>query len=119
MEYVNELYKTGNSKEDIITLAKLLKPFAPHLSSEILERFSSDDSWPTFDEALLEEETVQIVVQVNGKLRARLNVGAELLDNEKELIKIALAEENVKKFVPAEPKKTIFVKKAKLLNIVA
>ena len=119
MEYVNELYKTGSSKEDIITLAKLLKPFAPHLSSEILERFSSDDSWPTFDEALLEEETVQIIVQVNGKLRARLNVGAELLDNEKELIKIALAEENVKKFVPTEPKKTIFVKKAKLLNIVA
>ena len=119
MEYVNFLYKEGAGKEDIVVLAKLLKPFAPHLASEILEKFNSDDSWPEFDEAALEEETVTVVVQVNGKLRAKLNVGIELLDDEKELIKIALAEENIKKFVPSEPKKTIFVKKAKLLNIVS
>ena len=118
MEYVNYLYKSGSSKEDIITLAKLLKPFAPHLSSEILEEYNSDDSWPKVDEALLEEETVTIVVQVNGKLRARLNVEASLLDSEEEIVKLALADENVQKFV-LTPKKTIFVKKAKLLNLVA
>ena len=118
MEYVNYLYKSGSSKEDIIVLAKLLKPFAPHLSSEILEEYNSDDSWPKVDEALLEEETVTIVVQVNGKLRARLNVEASLLDSEEEIVKLALADENVQKFV-LTPKKTIFVKKAKLLNLVA
>ena len=119
MEYVNELYKNKVTKEDIITLAKLLKPFAPHLASEILEKYDSDDSWPEFSEVLLEEETVQIIVQVNGKLRAKLNVGIELLEKEEEIINIALADPNVQKFVPTTPKKTIFVKKAKLLNIVA
>ena len=118
MEYVNYLYKSGSSKEDIITLAKLLKPFAPHLSSEILEKYNSSDAWPKLDESLLEEETVTIVVQVNGKLRARLNVEASLLDSEEEVVKLALADENVQKFV-LTPKKTIFVKKAKLLNLVA
>ncbi|MBQ6605678.1 class I tRNA ligase family protein, partial [Candidatus Saccharibacteria bacterium] len=119
MEYVNTLYKSGAEKDDIIVLAKLLKPFAPHLSSEILEKYNSDDSWPKLDESLLEEEVVQIIVQVNGKLRARLNVEADLLDDEAKILEIALAEENVKKFVPNSPKRVIYVKKSKLLNLVA
>ena len=118
MEYVNHLYKEGANKEDVIVLAKLLKPFAPHLASEILEKFDSNDSWPKVDEAMLEEETVTVIVQVNGKLRARLNVGIELLEREEELVKLALSDPNVQKFVTS-PKKTIFIKKAKLLNIVA
>ena len=118
MEFVNELYKNKAAEEDIVTLAKLLKPFAPHLASEILEKYNSDDSWPEFSEALLEEETVQIIVQVNGKLRAKLNISIELLENEEEITKIALSDPNVQKFVSTTPKKTIFVKKAKLLNIV-
>ena len=119
MEYVNTLYKSGAEKDDIIVLAKLLKPFAPHLSSEILEKYNSDDSWPKLDESLLEEEIVQIIVQVNGKLRARLNVEADLLDDEAKILETALAEENVKKFVPNSPKRVIYVKKSKLLNLVA
>ena len=119
MEYVNTLYKSGAEKDDIIVLAKLLKPIAPHLSSEILEKYNSDDSWPKLDESLLEEEIVQIIVQVNGKLRARLNVEADLLDDEAKILETALAEENVKKFVPNSPKRVIYVKKSKLLNLVA
>ncbi|MBR3594827.1 leucine--tRNA ligase [Candidatus Saccharibacteria bacterium] len=118
MEFVNELYKTGASEEDLVTLAKLLKPFAPHLASEMLEQLRADDAWPTYDEEQLVEELVEVVVQVNGKLRAKLAVPVEDLEDEEKVTEMALSDGNVRKFA-AEPKKTIYVKKAKLLNIVA
>ena len=72
MEFVNELYKNGANKEDLIILAKLLKPFAPHLASEMLEELKSDDIWPKWDEKHLVADEIEMVVQVNGKLRARI-----------------------------------------------
>ena len=119
MEYVNELYKQTPTEEDIITLAKLLKPFAPHLASEILELHSSNDIWPTWDESALKEETIEVVVQVNGKLRAKLQVPEETLKDEEELTKLALAEPNVSSRIAGEPKRVIIPKNAKLINIVA
>ena len=70
MEFVNELYKNGASTADLIALAKLLKPFAPHLASEMLEQLNSDDERPTWDASALVSDVVEVVVQVNGKLRA-------------------------------------------------
>lgn len=119
MEYVNELYKSGVSHEDVTVLAKLLGPFAPHLSAEMLEHLKEDDVWPTWDEAKLVEDEVEVVVQVNGKLRAKIKVGTSDLENQTIVEGLALQDENVKKFVAGEPKKTIFVPKAKILNIVA
>ncbi|MBO7664905.1 leucine--tRNA ligase [Candidatus Saccharibacteria bacterium] len=120
MEYVNELYKVGVEPADIETLAKLLKPFAPHLACEILEKIGvDDDEWPVWDNNYLVDDVVEVVVQVNGKLRAKLSVALEELENEDKIKELALADEKVKKFVPGEPKKVIFVKKAKLVNIVA
>ena len=119
MEYVNELYKVGASKEDVIILAKLLKPFAPHLGSEMLERLGADDEWPKWDEKNLVNDTVEVVVQVNGKLRAKLTVNVDDLEDEEKIVKMALDDEKVKKFTESGVKKTIFVKKAKLVNIVA
>ena len=118
MEYVNELYKTGASQDDLVTLAKLLKPFAPHLASEMLEQLEADDSWPTYDEKYLVADTVEIVVQVNGKLRAKLQIPIEDLNDEDKIKALALADPNVQKFV-AKPKKTIYISKAKLINLVA
>ncbi len=118
MEYVNELYKVGAGKEDLVVLAKLLKPFAPHLASEMLEKLGADDEWPKWDEKYLVAETVEVVIQVNGKLRAKLSVSAEELENEAEIVKKALDEPKVKKYTENGVKKTIFVKKAKLVNIV-
>ena len=118
MEYVNELYKSGASEEDLVTLAKLLKPFAPHLASEMLEQLDADDTWPAYDEKYLTADTVEIVVQVNGKLRARIQIPAEDLADEAKITKLALKDPNVQKFV-TQPKKTIYVERAKLLNIVA
>ncbi len=119
MEYVNELYKVGASKEDLITLAKLLKPFAPHLGSEMLERLGADDEWPKWDDKHLVSDTFEVVVQVNGKLRAKLTVTAEDLEDEAKIVEMALADRKVQKFTEGGVKKTIFVKKAKLVNIVA
>ncbi len=118
MEYVNELYKVGAGEEDLVVLAKLLKPFAPHLASEMLEKLGADDEWPKWDEKYLVAETVEVVIQVNGKLRAKLSVSAEELENEAEIVKKALDEPKVKKYTENGVKKTIFVKKAKLVNIV-
>ncbi len=118
MEYVNELYKTGAELEDLVILAKLLKPFAPHLASEMLERLDSDDEWPKWDEKFLVSETVELLVQMNGKLRARLQVNVDDLDDEDKIIEMVLADEIVKKFTESGVKKTIFVKKAKLVSIV-
>ena len=120
MEYVNELYKTQPSKDDIIALAKLLKPFAPHLASEMLEHLDSDDVWPTWDESCLSTDEVEVVVQVNGKLRDKLLVSADLLGDEAELKRLALESANVQKFVgDKEVRKVIIPKHARLVNIVA
>lgn len=118
MEYVNELYKNGVSKEDVVTLAKLLKPFAPHLASEMLERLKSDDEWPKWDEKYLVSDTVTVVVQINGKLRAKLEVSTDDLEDEKKIIDMALKDKKVQKYTEGGIKKQIFVKKAKLLNLV-
>lgn len=119
MEYVNELYKLGTTKEDLIALAKLLKPFGPHLASEMLEKLKADDVWPTWDEKYLKSDTVEVIVQVNGKLRAKLSVDVNDLEDQKKIEKLALEEKNVQNFTKNGVKKVIFVKKAKLINIVA
>ena len=118
MEYVNELYKVGASSEDLVTLAKLLKPFAPHLASEMLEKLDSDDEWPKWDEKCLVSDMVTVVVQINGKLRAKLEVSLDDLEDEKKIMDMVLADKKVQKYTESGIKKQIFVKKAKLVNLV-
>ena len=118
MEFVNELYKNGANQEDVITLAKLLKPFAPHLACEILEKFDSDDEWPTWDETKLLADEVELVVQVNGKLRARIMVPADEEDTAK-LEEIAKADDRVRAFTDGTTiEKAIVIVKNHLVNIV-
>ena len=119
MEYVNELYRTGASTEDVIILAKLLKPFAPHLASEILEKEEADDKWPEYNETYLVSDTVQLIVQVNGKVRAKLEINSDDLKDQEKIKELAMSQENVQKYLNGEPKKIIMPKGAKLINIVA
>ena len=119
MEYVNELYKTGASTEDVIILAKLLKPFAPHLASEILEKEEADDKWPEYNETYLVSDTVHLIVQVNGKVRAKLEINSDDLKDQEKIKELAMSQENVQKYLNGEPKKIIMPKGAKLINIVA
>ncbi len=119
MEFVNHLYKSGKSPADLAALAKLVKPFAPHLACEMLEKLNADDVWPTWDESALTADTVEIVVQVNGKLRARLDVPVDDANDPAKLEELAKADPNVQKNLNGqEIRKVITPKNAKLVNIV-
>ena len=119
MEFVNELYKNGAHADDLIVLAKLLKPFAPHLASEMLEELDADDIWPKWDEKHLIANDVEMVVQVNGKLRARIQIAADDAEDKDKLEKLALADAKVKTFTGGkEIVKVIVIPKAHLVNIV-
>lgn len=117
MEYVNALYKTAPSHTDVITLARLLKPFAPHLASEILEHLSSDDAWPTWEEKYLNADQVELIVQINGKLRARIQIAADADDDT--IKEIALSDPKVQERIEGhELIKSIIVPKNHLINLV-
>jgi leucyl-tRNA synthetase len=126
MEYVNELYKMKTSgfstawRQPIEALAQLLGVFAPHMAAELWQQLSRGDQldfaqWPEWNDSLTVAETVTIIVQVNGKLRAKLQVAKDI--SEDEVKSMSLAEENVQKFVTGEPKKVIYVP-GKLVSIV-
>lgn len=128
MEYTNELYKLkvdGFSdevwREALATLVRLLAPLAPHMSAELWKELGNDQmleaaGWPTWDDSLIVSDTLTIIVQVNGKLRAKLTVAA---DSAEEAIKeLALNEENVVKFLEnKQPTKVIYIP-GRLVNIV-
>ena len=86
MTLVNTLYDNGGAtKAEFETLVQLLNPFAPHMTEELWEKLGHDHSqqlayypWPSYDEAKCVEATVEIAVQVNGKVRARLKVPADI-----------------------------------------
>ncbi len=118
MEYVNDLYKLGATLEDLIALARLLKPFAPHLASEMLEKLNADDTWPTWDEAKLASDTVEVIVQVNGKLRGKLTVEKSTLEDEDKIVDLAKSDPKIAKYLETGIKKQIFVPRAKILNLV-
>ncbi len=130
MEAVNALYKIkethGVHRSDswkfaIESLLQLLAPFAPHITEELWADLGHTDTihidyWPEWDDAYLVLDTVTVIVQVNGKLRAKLEVSPEVSKEELELL--ALAHENIIKFLAdAEPKKVITIPR-KLVNIV-
>ncbi len=95
------------------TFVLLLAPLAPHLADELWahlggQGFVVEQTWPTFDPALLKTDTLAIAVQVNGKLRGQVTVAADL--PEKEIIAAAKAEPNVAKFLEGQVlKKEIYV----------
>ena len=109
------------SRSDMMSFAQILAPFAPHLAEEIWEKLGQKTSifrsdWPKFDPELAKDETVSLVVQVNGKLRAALDVPAGI--SEEEAARLATADENIQKWLSGkETVKRIFVPD-KLLNFV-
>ncbi len=121
MKFVNVVESSeGMSDKSFVTFLTLLSPFAPHLTNELWEKLGNtglveEQAWPEANKKLLVDENVTIVVQVNGKLRANLQVPADISDAD--LIDLAKADENVKKFVTGKPKKQIVVK-GKLVNFV-
>ncbi len=122
MEFMNTLRKGERSphQAEVEPVVQLVAPFAPHLAEELWERLGHttsafDSGWPAFDEALAREETVQLAVQVNGKLRGTITVAPSI--SQDEALAAALAEQNIAKFVTGTIRKVIFVP-GRLLNIV-
>jgi leucyl-tRNA synthetase/predicted alpha/beta hydrolase family esterase len=110
------------NQEQHETFLKLLAPFAPHMAEELWSQLGYKKSiftekWPEYDKNLIKEETIELVVQINGKVRARLFVPADI--SEEEAKKMATCDVAIKKWLAGkEPKKIIFVK-GRLVNIVA
>ena len=118
---VNELTAQDARPRAVLEpFALLLAPYAPHLAEELWHKLGhaeslAYDTFPTFDPALLVEDTVQIVIQVNGKIRARLDVPAQL--TKAELEQRALVHADVKAAIAGKSIKKIIVVPGKLVNI--
>ena len=123
MECTNAYTAATEVPRDLFLIfLKLLNPFAPHLTEEINSALGesellSEQSWPELNESFLVESEIQLIVQVNGKLRARIMVPADISKEDAEAK--ALAEENVQGFVEGKTVRKIIVVPGKLVNIVA
>ena len=124
MTLLNKIYEIGKiNRAELKTLIILVNPFAPHVTEEMWancgygEMLAKDAKWPSFDEAKCVDSTVEIVVQINGKIRARLSVPTDIESDKA----IALAKNDEGIAAALEGKniiKEIYVK-GKLVNIVA
>jgi len=123
MEFVNEwqLCDQGIARNDLVDFLKILSPFAPHLAEELWEmvgfrRMCCLQKWPSVNKKLIEEDTILLLIQVNGKLRGKVLVKKGI--SQKKAQALALSQEKVRKFIGKNPiKKVIFVPD-KLINIV-
>ncbi|MBO7217852.1 MAG: leucine--tRNA ligase, partial [Clostridia bacterium] len=122
MALLNEIYAVGSiTRDELKTLLILLNPFAPHITEELwvnlgFEGMLNETKWPTFDPAKCVDSTVEIVAQVNGKIKARLNIPADISSDD--AITLALGDPVVAKEVEGKTIiKQLYVPK-KLVNIV-
>ena len=109
------------TKDEYRTLLHLLNPFAPHITEELNEKYSlgkplCESSWPKYDETKIENDNYELVFQVNGKVRGKMEVSKET--SEEEMEKLAKENENVKKFIDGKEIVKIITIKGKLVNIV-
>ena len=127
MEFVNDLYKfklegfSEDWRQVLEDLLKMLMPFAPHISSELWQQlgnnnFIEESGWPEWDEEMLKTSEIQIVVQVNGKLRGKIKISTEL--EKQQILEKAKQEENVAKFLADKEIIKEIVISGKLINFV-
>jgi len=129
MELVNEIssFKPASDEDwgtmrfSIETLLVLLSPFSPHIAEELWETLGNPPSifqqkWPEWDEEIAKEEEIELVVQVNGKVRAKIMMPAGLTDEEAK--KAALEDPRVKQHADENKIKKVIVIQGKLVNIV-
>jgi leucyl-tRNA synthetase len=131
MELVNDIYRLKDGlygdpsgaaavRFATATATSLLFPFAPHLCSEIYESLTAErvweQPWPEADPELLERDTYMLVVQVNGKLRDRIEVGADT--GESELVELAKASDNVQRHLDGKDIAKEIVVPGRLVNLV-
>jgi len=129
MEYTNTLqkakrtpcYRTEAWDEAVETLLLLLAPSCPHIAEELWDRLGRpysihEQPWPAFDPDLAAEEMITLVVQVNGKLRARLEVPADI--SEEEAKEAAMSDDNVQRHMEGRDVKRLIYVPGRLVNVV-
>jgi len=127
MELVNELYKqkeatnTGLLKEATKVTAILLSPLVPHIAEEIWLRLGNKESilkakWPTYDPELIKEGTITYALQVNGKVRSKIQVPTDI--SEEKLKQAVLNDEKIKSWIKEKTIKRFIIVPKKLVNIV-
>jgi len=123
MIFINAVYKEEVfPKEYAMGLVKLLNPIVPHITEEIWEvvfnnkESIANEAWPVYDEAKIVDETFTMIVQVNGKVRGKIEVASET--TEEEMKKLALEIDNVKTFTDGKEIVKVIVVPKKLVNIV-
>jgi leucyl-tRNA synthetase len=119
---VNELTKNELRPRKILTpFVLLLSPFAPQLAEELWQQLGHTttlayEPWPAYDEARVRKSTVEIVLQVNGKVRGKIGVAADT--PEQELEALGLADENIRRHLDGKKLVKAIVVKNKLVNLV-
>lgn len=126
MEYVNELFKNQDkiSLDYLETLIILLSPMVPHISEELWHQLKNSpedksvftEQWPQYDADLIIEQEVTLIAQINGKIRDKINITANL--SEIEVKKLVLSSEKIKKWLNNQEAKKIIYVAGKLVNIV-
>jgi len=122
MILVNALEKEKDiSKDTFEKFLLILSPFAPHLAEELWTQLGHKESifkekWPKYDPKLVKDEIIELVIQVNGKLRDTIEVDANI--SEKEAKKVALVSEKIQKWIENKKIENVIFVKGKLINIV-
>ncbi|CEK37053.1 leucine--tRNA ligase [Paraclostridium sordellii] len=129
MELINEMYKYKELenrndaviKEAIETIVTILAPFAPHIGEELWTMIGKDGSvfdisWPSYDESALVKDEVEVVVQVNGKVRGKLSVASNI--SREEMQEAAMNDEKIKTLVEGKTIVKVIAVPKKLVNIV-
>jgi leucyl-tRNA synthetase len=123
MVFINDAYKQDVIPQEYVEgFVKLLAPITPHVCEELWAKLGHNESityaaWPTFDESKLIEDEVEIVVQINGKVKAKMNVAKDM--TREQLEEAALAHELVKEQIEGKTVRKVIAVPGKLINIVA
>jgi len=129
MELLNAINKQADSsaagravaREALEAVVLMLSPIVPHICDALWQRMGNtepliDQSWPDFDESALTQETVELVVQVNGKLRGKVSVAVD--EPKDAIIEKALADENVQRFIDGKAIRKVIVVPGRLVSVV-
>lgn len=122
MVFINEGYKVDSiPKEYVEGFVKLLSPIAPHLAEELWEKLGHTETityenWPQYDESKMIDDVIEVVVQVNGKVKTKLAIAKDSTKDELETA--ALADDNIQKATEGKQIRKVIVIPGKLVNIV-
>ncbi|MFN2397029.1 MAG: class I tRNA ligase family protein, partial [Gemmatimonadaceae bacterium] len=107
-------------RPEVEPLVQLVAPFTPHIAEELWEQLGHSESvfdsgWPAFDPTLAVDDTFELVVQVNGRVRGRITLPTQT--SEAEALLAARADSSLSRFIASEPSRVVFVP-GRLLNVV-